>query len=545
MTNNRSETDLDDHLSLAEFVALWWADEAPGSEDGEVTEDLRRFLDRKQASLRMLRRNRPGFPKPTDSAGRTLLFRLGDLVSWISGPESDDESTLAQLERRLARVAPLWRFRRALEACRRELDAESSRRLAVGTTLALHCLGTRPGLEQQPLAVQKLTSAGLVTAKLLRFEAAEIESRVPELQGVFGRLFNGIPARLRNANRLVQCVLDVIESGISAVRLVDLTLGYLSPSPALGGGSAQTASGLARLMVAAGDPQPGERILDLAAGEGGLLLCAAEESGGSPRLAGIEPDPSGWAIAKSRFYLRGLEVDLRLGKSLDGDEPLPGADLILVDPPLESRRSYRKWLSLAARCIESGGRAVVTLPAVSLEPSRREWQDIGTKYAGVVITGPNRLRSDHGETLALWVLDAHKEDQILMVDASKLGRQRGALNDVTPQEADLLRRTVRIWRREGLVEAPTPVSALKMSRYGAAHYDSIVSEKRSSLPDRRGHIGDASSELRDALREARDLTARLKTLVTGPLQSYTSEEHRRALKRLLGRLNGYIERDRE
>jgi hypothetical protein len=182
---------------------------------------------------------------------------------------------------------------------------------------------------------------------------------------------------------------------------------------------------------------------------------------------------------------------------------------------------------------------------VSLETSRREWQDIGRKHAGVVVTGPNRLRSDHGETLALWVLDAHTEDQILMVDASKLGRQRGALNDVTPQEADLLRRTVRIWSREGQVEAPTPVSALKMSRYGAAHYDSIVSEKRSSLPDRRGHIGDASSELRDALREARDLTARLKTLVTGPLQSYTSEEHRRALKRLLGRLNGYIERDRE
>jgi hypothetical protein len=388
-----------------------------------------------------------------------------------------------------------------------------------------------------------LTSAGDDTVNQLRLEASEIEEQVPQLRGVFDRLVEGIPAGLESAGRLMCATYDVVVSGIPTARLLELTLSQLPSAPAMSGGSTLTASGLVQLMVAAGDPQPGQHILDLAAGEGSLLLCAAEAADGSTRLSGFEPDPTAWAIAKSRFHLRGLDVDLRMAMSLDGGEPPPNGDLVLVDPPLVSRRDYHRWLSLAAQCTELGGSAVVALPAVSLEKSRREWSEIGREHAGIIVKGPNRLRSDHGDALALWVLDDRPRDRILLVDASNLGRQRGALNDIEPEEADMLRHIVRAWRRDGHVEVTTPLPALGISRFDSGQSESDLFGH--GWRARGGSIeGDkAIGELNDALGEAKELTERLVELVSGPLLSHTSEEHRRALKRLLVRLGSHLELD--
>lgn len=589
------EIHLGDELSLAEFVAFWWADEAPatGDDDEDDEDELKGFLDRKQASLRMLRRNRPGFPKPTGSLGRTRLYRLGDLVSWMPRAGTADKSTLAALEERSVKVSPLWHLRRAVDGCRRELEAESARRLAVAAALALHCLGVRPGL--QPAAARRLTSAGEDTVKEVRLEAQALESRIPEIDGVFEQLLKGIPARPGSASRLVRATSSAILGGIPANRVVDLTLRRLAPAPATGGGTALTASGLSRLIVAAGDPQPGERILDLAAGEGSLLLCASAMAGGPTHLAGMEPDPSAWAIAKSRFHLRGLEVDLALAKSLGGGDRSAKADLVMVDPPFEHRRNYHRWLSLAADYTGPMGRAVVALPGVSLETTRREWRLVGMERAGIVVKAPSRLRSDHGDALALWVLDDRPGDQILLVDVSNLGRQRGALNDIGREEAEELRRSVHAWRRAALVESTPPLVAFTVSRaemgglrsgrdgvgdenrnervsylaVGArfGSDDSSDSSEFSSESSSESSLNESSNphsdlfergwlsggrsaqndqavaDLNRAVSEAMDLTERLAALVNGPLRSHTSEEHRRALKRLLARLGNHLERD--
>jgi hypothetical protein len=525
---------LDDELTLGEFVVLWWADDAPTSDDPD---ELDKFLDRKQALIRMLRKSRPAFPEPTGTSGRARLYRLGDLESWMTGegvwPARSD------LETRLGMASPLWHLRRAEDACVRELDAGLVRRLEVAVILTLHCLGAKAGPGRQPVAVRKVLSAEDATVEALRLQAPQLERRLPELTGVFDRLLEGIPTSVTGAGRLAVAISDALVSGIAASDLVDITLERLPSALALGGGSAYTASGLSRLMVAAADPHPGEHVLDLAAGQGGLLVYAAEQAGGTVELTGYEADPASWAIAKTRFYLRGLVVDLRLDKSLDGTQPLPVADLVLVDPPLEGRRTYQRWLSVAAGCMAERGRAVVALPAVSLDTSRREWREVGNQV-GMVVRVPSRLRVDLGDALALWVLEARPGPDVLLIDASRVGRQRGALSDVSLEEAKGLADTVRDWRTDGRVESYWSVKAWAIPR---SELDQSEGEllarkvlgRRSSDP--RSMQSDPSS--RD-LAEAQRLTERLAELVNGPLASYTSEEHRRAVKRLLIRLDHYL-----
>ena len=297
-------------------------------------------------------------------------------------------------------------------------------------------------------------------------------------------------------------------------------------------------------MVAAADPHPGEHVLDLASGEGGLLLYAAEQAGGTVELTGYEADPVSWAIAKSRFYLRGLAVDLRLEKSLDGNGSLPTADLVLIDPPLEGRRTYHLWLSLAARCVGAGGRAVVVLPAISLDTSRKEWREVGAQVA-IVVRATSRLRVDHGDALALWVLDARPGPEVLMIDASRLGRHRGLLSDVGVDEAELLRNAVRAWRSDEPVDEGMQLSVATVPRSELDRPDAELFPRGKFKSRRSEWSVQASEPAHEDLVEAQKLVGRLADLVNGPLASYTSEEHRRAVKRLMVRLDSYLDSEDE
>ncbi len=528
---------LDDELSLGEFVLLWWASEAPS---GDHPEELDNFLDRKQALIRMLRKSRPAFPEPTGASGRTRLYRLGDLEDWMSGEGVWPAS--ADLESRLAGVSPLWRLRRAEDACRRELDSGFVRRLEVALLVALHVLGTGGRSVRPPAAVRRLLAADDRTVDALRAEVPKLERSVPDLRGVIDGLLDGVSTEVAGSSRLAGAIVDALANAIPPSNLLDIILDRLPSAPAVGGGSPLTATGLSRLVVSAADPRPGEHILDLAAGEGGLLLAAADGAEGTVELTGYEADPVSWAIARTRFYLRGLAVDLRLEKSLDGEALLPTADLVLVDPPLEGRRTYHRWLSAAAACMGPGGRAVVVLPVVSLDTSRREWREVGDRV-GIVVRATSRLRTDHGDALALWVLEDRPGPDVLMIDASRLGRQRGQLHEVGLEEADVLRGAVRSWRSDGTAEngmhlrtATSPRTELD----GAG----AVALARATVRSRKSDLTLRSSQpVLEELVEARKLTDRLARLVNGPLANYTSEEHRRALNRLLVRLDGYLEEE--
>lgn len=526
---------LDDELSLAEFAQLWWADQVP---KGGSADELQRFLDRKQASMRMRRRMRPGFPEPSGTAGRTRLYRLGALAAWMSDTTSDAEDpevVVTALEARLAQVAPQWHLRRAESACQRRLGTDAARRLVVAVAVVLESLGMEPGARNLPTAARAILESGDGLAASLRRRAPTLERRLPSLAGVLTHLLSEIPDHVPGTGRLAPALAKVVLQGIPVADVVDLTLEHLPSAPAAGGGAARTASGLSRLMVAVADPWPGARIMDLAAGQGDLLLQAAGATGGEAQLSGFEPDPRSWAVAKSRFHLRGLDVHLHLGKSLDGTQPLPKADVVLADPPLTGRRSYRRWLSYAAGCTTAHGRAVVALPGASLSMPRGEWRAL-SPLVETVVKAPNRLRTDRGEALALWVLTARPAEDILVVNAAHLGRQRGALSTVSASEAALLRTVTRRWRDDGAATSAPPVTAQATGRTAVPAVRAALSQGLTTMQMAPPLPVSGSIELERQLLEAHQLAQQLASLVDGPLRSHTSQEHRRALRRLLVRL---------
>ena len=335
--------DPDDQVSVPEFAVFWWADEAPREELGGSSAAFAEFLHRKESLTRMLRRStrRSAFPEPAGRSGRTQLYRLGELVSWASASGGYVPDAVGD---RTGAVSPLWHVRRALEAVRDE-TGHLGRRLAVAAVLVLGEHATEAGWAG--------STAGLVAA-----EGAEGEwlvanlrrtgGRRGHLEGVADALVPDAPARVVSLRRLVPALSRALAAGYDAAGLADLARTHLADGEDRGTGSPLTASGLARLMLAVGDPRPGERVVDLAAGEGCLLTAVAEQTGGQAVLVGYEPEPAVWAIAMVRFALRGLAVDLRREPSLGGARHESGADLVLVDPPLAGRRSNAPWLELAA-----------------------------------------------------------------------------------------------------------------------------------------------------------------------------------------------------
>lgn len=528
-STRRVAVDLEDPVSLADFVELWWAEEAPGEDDG----DFAGFLDRKQAALRMLRRNHAGFPEPISSAGRSRLYRLGDLVDWVVEAVSVEDPEAAVVQR-VGAVAPAWHLWRAVEAGERELGALSCRNLVVALVTALGAARRRSKAKKMPAAVERMVATDRLPT-LLGVEAEGFEEGCPALRGVFSRLLEGLPQQVTSGSRLLGAIWLAVQSGTAAAEVADQILARLD------GGNGErkptlTGDSLVQLLLAAGDPVRGEVVLDPAAGEGNLLLAVGRRLEGSVHLIGYESDPDAWAIAKCRLWLHGIEADLHLGPSLDGVQPLPCADLVLVDPPLQSRRDYHRWLALAEECRRPGGRAVIALPVISAGPRRREWAEVGQHRAGALIKCPARLRSDHGDALVLWVLEHDDSEPVLLVDASSLGHQRGTSTEVNTEEAAALDQSLRSWRgrREVTGGGPIVVSVRSREDIGARGVDFSA----------RGPSAAALSPgVDNALRNALALAEELSALVEGPLRNFTAEEHRRALRRLLRRLSGEVRGD--
>ena len=95
-----------DLVSVADFAeAVWSAErtELPAGDD----DALKSWLAAKQASIRMLRRNNPGFPEAKGSDGRTALYAMDDLTRWWHSAHS---------KRAPDEPAPdaLWSLRRAV-----------------------------------------------------------------------------------------------------------------------------------------------------------------------------------------------------------------------------------------------------------------------------------------------------------------------------------------------------------------------------------------------------------------------------------------------
>jgi type I restriction enzyme M protein len=203
-------------------------------------------------------------------------------------------------------------------------------------------------------------------------------------------------------------------------------------------------------------------------GEGGLLLMAAisdyRDESQSMRAVGFEIDEGVADLARARFFLYDIDVEVHIGDSLRvPQKELPTANLIMLDPPMGQQRwgdadiymdrrwkfglpppnnADFAWLQLAAGAIAPGGRALVVLAASALFRGGREGEIrarmVGAGIVEAVITLPPRLRPESSVPVCVWVLrslvDARPGDEMLLVDATSLG-ESGRSQFSLPEES--------------------------------------------------------------------------------------------------------------
>lgn len=186
MTQIDLPANLDDRLSLAAFAELWWAEQRPDSED------MAKFVENKQAAIRMLRKNHRGFPAPVTASGRTHLFRLGDLAGWAVSTQKPSWTPEEAVRQRSPLVGEQWHLDRAIDVCVVELGPDLARRLAVLTAVALDHAGVAPGLPKLPARVRSHLEDG---SDLSAFLPRDIGAKRPR----FARPGRGCRGALKRA----------------------------------------------------------------------------------------------------------------------------------------------------------------------------------------------------------------------------------------------------------------------------------------------------------------------------------------------------------
>lgn len=523
----------DDLVTLAEFVGFWWASEAPWLGPIEPGDDYDAFIHRKESAVRMLRSEHGGFPKPVGKRGRAQLFRLGDLRSWeplrsiavararratssaqaTSEPvKVDDQTTIGRELRRLLtpvgcaspgpvvgpafrsgehlkdellenerleKASPKWILDRAWRACARWMDPGTAevqlRHLCVALTFVLHTLrnGQTAEATQQ---YGEITSPDGPVFEILERCAESIKTPSPELAQAVHLLSDvrdrkSLLEHPEDRDRLVAALDHLLTDRLTPGEMVEVVLRHLDAPTADQRESLVTPPGLTHLVIAAANPQPDELVLDPACAEGGFLLAAAQATRGAVTLVGAESDPYAWAVATIRLSLWGVPADITMGSF---PEEGPGssikADLVLADPPIQSRKEYLTWLTLAADVMSDEGRAVIVLPSLTYDSDRREWKAVGKRFARAVIRTPGRRRSETNEGLAIWLLDQDPGDEILRIDASQLGDRKRGLTTVSAVEAKLVGQVIDRGIDGPPLAVRIPTEVIDRRSLGIAHH---------------------------------------------------------------------------
>lgn len=442
--------DLDARITLREFAELEWRP-MPGRAHEEPPSEMSRTAAKRYSWLRKARsRGRP-LPPPVGGSSRASLYRLGDLVDWLYNAGGPGGLRVD------VRYEPVWALRIAASAY-----ADECRNCAASGSPGAH-RSPRDDLRHFLLGVLMLCAAdigrGRLSPEIAALVVAEPVDEVPRRlkrhaqfddsprRVVAARLLDAVPPRSGAAGRAARAIAAAVASGLSGPVLVGMVFRTLTGLE-VRAGATTTSSGLAQLLVALGDPSPGETIVDPACGEGQLLVAAFGRQPDTT-LVGRDHDAVALLSARAVLELNGARADLGDGPtdSLAADAAVPQGDLVLLDPPLGAGHAVR-WLRLAAR-LSPRGRAVVVLPGSSLQPRRREWAELGG-HTVAVIAGPPRLRTGSGEAPAIWLLDQRaRSDQVAIVDASELGE-----GGFTTTDAEQLATAVRRWRSGGPLDLP-------------------------------------------------------------------------------------------
>ncbi len=414
------------------------------------------------------------FPEPTIETPSGVLFDLTEVERWLIEK--------GKISQRIPLAMFLWR---SLDALRGDLDARDVGELVNAALVYLEVCARAKRREGRALApgdswreVRECEPReGL---EHLRAAAARVEGDHPQLEGLIA---DGLRFKREPNPTLIMETISLLDLAtddeVTRVEMFEEARDRLHATARFAGEFA-TPSSLellfARLVAGA------STIFDPACGEGGSLLLASVIDGRTheaPTLFGNEVNPEAWRIARTRFFLYGIDAEISHANSLKTQRFHSGVDAVILDPPYAlrdwgdaddyvndrwefgtppPRSADFAWLQLAIEPLNDTGRAFVLLPTTTLSRPGREQQirarliDSGAVEAIVLL--PARLRRDISLPLALWCLRkpcaVSESPDLLLVDASRVGTASRSTISLDEQEVEAIATIVNGWanRRE-------------------------------------------------------------------------------------------------
>ena len=414
------------------------------------------------------RKRHARFPVP-DASGR---FDLREIESWLIEN--------GRLDQRVPARVVAWAL---ADRLRSSLTSHQITRLLVSVLVYLEACeravrsddAVAPAPSVVPAAlwdrVRRASPDGL--AETLRAAAAQIEDANPILTDL---LVPGLAAASSIEARSLTQLVDSLDAAAQSSPRLDLFEDVIGRASDLDRfrGWFSTPDAVTKLMICLAE-QDGGSVVDLACGEGGLLLSAAlwseQQTAPARRVAGYEINEEALRIARARFFLHGVDVELHKADALRvPTDDLPRADLVLLDPPLglrdwgdaalyvDDRWAYGMpppnnadlaWVQLALRCLAEGGRAlVVTANGAAFRGGGEARIRTAMLEAGVieaVVQLPGRMRGDTSIPLLLWVLSSpgERRQSLLFVDASALGTTGRSQHSFAEEDIERIAAAVR------------------------------------------------------------------------------------------------------
>lgn len=433
------------------------------------------------------RKRHADFPAPRVQAAAGALFSLDEVERWLIEQEKiDGPIPPARIVRQLADAArgsiPPGDWSRFLTACLVYLEA--CRRAAEGSAEVSvpphHRWDAIREAEARRLQDQLIGAA------------SAIEKSTPTLRGLLLTSLDQVPPpepeRLRGLLDTLRAAADEEWGGY-----VDLFEDLVAREPGdQARGQHTTPDSIAQLVVELAPPA--DTIVDLACGEGGLLLLAAlhRDVSETPALTGYEIDEDVHRAARSRFFLYDVPADLRRADVLrvPADE-LPKADLVVMNPPFGLSKwgdaaiyqaeqwqfgnpspssAEFAWPQLAIWCLRPGGTAIVVMPpSAAFRGARDAAIRSALLDAGVieaVIALPSRVFLSTAIAPHIWILraDRRPDEAVLMVNASRLGEASRSQTLLDQSDIDKVVEVVLTWRNLRTIDAAAPLFARAVER---------------------------------------------------------------------------------
>jgi type I restriction enzyme M protein len=384
---------------------------------------------------------------------------------------------------------------------------------------------------------------------LLQYQDEEGRAFVPRLpptaDGVLRRLVKAVDRVDQRDDRLDQCLQDLSEAHAKSAKYF-------------------TRNDVARLMVAAVDPQEGQRVLDPVCGSAGLLIGAArhvsERTGRAANLELTGQDVHASTLHVARMNVDARNLDVRLLPPMDSlARPAESSyDIVLANPPfndswrVEPRADDPRWSDAAVpprdntnlawilhivHALAPRGRAAILMAEGAATGARQAEQRVRRRLVEddvieCVVALPPGLFPHSRAPCCLWLLNTDKgprddwgssnrRGKVLFINARTAYErvQRTRKRRLSPEGAEQVLHALGAWRDAagqyrdesgrcrsvGAEEIAAQQYDLQPPRYTGELGVEEASEQR--------HIDELTAELRDRFEEARMLeTALLRVL---------------------------------